>query len=65
MSKEHCWNYINREKIIISRQTSLTVTPCTKQPKRNSLATNMGLYIEKPVSIRLRHGRGGSSDKRV
>lgn len=39
MSTEHCWNYINRGKIMISEQTSLTLAPCTKLPKRNFLAS--------------------------
>ena len=50
---------------MISEQATLTLTPCTELARRNSLASNMGLYIEKPISIRLGHGTGGSIKKCV
>jgi hypothetical protein len=45
MSTEHCWNCINRGKVIISEQNSLTLTPCTKFPRRNSLVSNMACIL--------------------
>jgi hypothetical protein len=45
MSTEHCWNCINRGKIMISQQNSLTLTPCTKLPRRNSPVSNMACIL--------------------